>query len=74
MKSAKPILGAITLFLAAVSVWMKITSFEGRGTSYTRTEGVTDHYTMNSFSMLLIALIFSGTYLTVDQLEREKKA
>jgi hypothetical protein len=73
MKSAKPLLGSITLFLTAVSVWMKITNFEGRATSFTRTEGVTDHYNMNSISMLLIALIFSGTYLTVNQLEREKK-
>src|SRR5260370_10777925 len=72
MKTAKPMLGTITIFLIAVSIWMKITSFEGHGTSVSRT-GRVGNYTMDSTGMLLIAAIFAGGYIALDTLDRKKR-
>ena len=73
MKTAKPVLGAITLFLIAVSIWMKVTNFEGHGTSVSRT-GRVGNYTMDSTGMLLIAFIFAGGYIFLDRLDRKKRS
>jgi hypothetical protein len=71
MKTAKPILGTITIFLIAVSVWMKITGFEGQGTSVSRM-GRVGSYTMDSTGVLLFAFIFAGAYIALDRLDRKK--
>jgi hypothetical protein len=72
MKTAKPVLGTVTIFLIALSIWMKITSFEGSGTSVSRM-GRVGHYTMDSSGVLLFAAIFAGGYIFLDRLDRKSK-